>query len=475
MRLFFLPKWREDKGAGFALIEALLTIGILGMVLVAMTPIIHTVYTAWEFGSKKTELQQNARTAIEMMSRLIRQAKRITGIPNSGSGIFVKFRNALDNQTIIFYHNIQTTPPNPYYIGESGLIRVNDLVMRTTDINATVNALLAKSLNDLRIDFRDDTGTITAIPYNVASLDISMSLSDPGGSETINIFSNISLRPQVRIDKAVWVALAQNIVELSLDNWLSGFLNPRSVSVNSADGTCWVADTGNHRIKKLAPDGKVLLALSGFNSPSSVSVNYRTGDCWVADTGNNKVKKIPVTGPIIEFTGFSSPKSVSINPTTGDCWVADTGNNRVKKILPSGTITEFTGFRTPQSVSVNSTTGDCWVADTGNNRVRRILANGNIRNFTGFRTPQSVSVNSTTGDCWVADTGNNRVRRILANGNIRNFTGFNTPQSVSVNSTTADCWVADTGNNQVVKLDADGNEEFRISGFSIPLSVASRP
>jgi DNA-binding beta-propeller fold protein YncE len=75
----------------------------------------------------------------------------------------------------------------------------------------------------------------------------------------------------------------------------------------------------------------------------------------------------------------------------------------------------------------------------------------------------------------VADTGNNRVRKILASGTILNYTGFKSPQAVSTNSVTGDCWVADTGNNQVAKLDPDGNEEFRISGFISPLSLASLP
>jgi hypothetical protein len=415
-----------------------LTISILGLVLVAMSPFIRTVHSAWKLGDRRTEIQQNGRVAQEMLSRLIRQAKRITGIPSSGSGNFIKFRDALDTQTIIFYHNI---PASVYYIGNVGLIKEKDLVMRTIDIGASVtDALLARSLPSFQIDFKDDAGGRITQPYQVTSLDIALSLSDSQGliPDVVNIFSSLSLRPQVRINKAVWVAIAKNIAELSGDNWIDGFLNPKSVSVNSADGSCWVADTGNNLVKKLAADGRILLKLSGFSSPASVSVNFRTGDCWVADTGNSQVVKLDASGREI----FRSKKN---------------------------------DFKTPQSVSANSTTGDCWVADTGNNRVRKILASGTILNYTGFRTPQSVSANSTTGDCWVADTGNNRVRKILASGTILNYTGFKSPQAVSTNSVTGDCWVADTGNNQVAKLDPDGNEEFRISGFISPLSLASLP
>ena len=441
-----MPKLPIDKG--YTLVEALFTIAILAMVLVAMTPFIRTVHTSWNLGDRKTELQQNARVGLEMMSRLLRQAKRITGIlPDlTGSGNFVKFRIGQvisniffeDAESVIFYHNIASSP---YYIGDSGLIHVNDLVVRTIDITGAVNnALLARSLNNFSIDFKNATGqlvTDSKKPYDVYSVDISMSLSDPQGliPDVITVFSSISLRPEVRINKPVWVASGNNIVEVSSDTWFSGFSGPQSVSVNSATGDCWVADTGNNRVRKIAPGGAITNYATDCNSPQSVSVNSATGDCWVADTGLNRVRKIPPSGAIVNFaTGFSSPQSVSVNPTTGYCWVADTGNNRVRRILPSGTIANYGNCTLPQSVSVNPTTGDCWVADTGRNRVRKITASGTTTNFpTGFSGPRSVSSAAAIGDCWIADSGN----------------------------------------NQIVNLDSDGDELFRISGFQSPESITA--
>ena len=439
-----MPKLPIDKG--YTLVEALFTIAILAMVLVAMIPFIRTVHTSWNLGDRKTELQQNGRVGMEMISRLLRQAKRITAIPASGSGNFVKFRIGQvisniffeDAESVIFYHNIASSP---YYIGDSGLIHVNDLVVRTIDITGAVNnALLARSLNNFSIDFKNATGqlvTDSKKPYDVYSMDISMSLSDPQGliPDVITVFSSISLRPEVRINKPVWVASGNNIVEVSSDTWFSGFSGPQSVSVNSATGDCWVADTGNNRVRKIAPGGAITNYATDCNSPQSVSVNSATGDCWVADTGLNRVRKIPPSGAIVNFaTGFSSPQSVSVNPTTGYCWVADTGNNRVRRILPSGTIANYGNCTLPQSVSVNPTTGDCWVADTGRNRVRKITASGTTTNFpTGFSGPRSVSSAAAIGDCWIADSGN----------------------------------------NQIVNLDSDADELFRISGFQSPESITT--
>ena len=483
---------------GYTLVEALFTIAILAMVLVAMIPFIRTVHTSWNLGDRKTELQQNGRVGMEMISRLLRQAKRITGIPNTGSGNFVKFRNTSDNQTTIFYHNI---PSSAYSIGNFSLIHENDLVMRTINITGAVNnALLARSLNNFTVDFKNASGQNATKPYDVYAMNITMSLSDPADfiPDVIDVFSSVSLRPGVRINKPVWVGSTSNVTELSMDSLVAGFSSPASVSVNNNTGECWVADTGNNRVKKLSATGSVLLSLTGsapsMSAPSSVSVNNSTGECWVADTGGSRIRKFSSSGSQTVNTQvskpkFNAPRTVSVNPNvdpasgqSGVCWVADTGNNLIRKLSSTGTILldipgSSPAFSGPRSVSVNTSTGACWVADTGNSRVREFASNGtSILNLTGFNAPRSVSVNSSDNSCWVADTNNSLIKKLSSAGTVLlNLTGFNAPQSVSVNSSDSSCWVADTNNNQVVKLDSEGNEEFRISDFTGPLSVAASP
>jgi len=530
MKWFFIP--RLPDGKGFTLVEAIFTISILALVLVAMAPFIRTVYISWNLGDRKTELQQNARVGLEMISRSLRQAKRITGIPPSGSGNFVRFRNWADNQTIIFYHNMPTS--TYYYNNTASLIRDNDLVMRNMTTTSVTNALLAKSLNNFRIDFRDNTQAITTRPYNVSSLDITMNLSDPQGliPDTIDIFSTLSLRPEVRINPPVWVAAGSYVVELSNDNWITGFSSPNAVSVNSVllvNGreTVWVADTDNNRICRIYWNGSnwTFDSISGFSRPRSVSVNpnetsYDRETCWVADTNNNYIRRIYWNGSVWAYdtiTGgsgnnrFSNPYCVSVNPNErvngrATCWATDTSRNRIRRIYWNGsswTFDTITGFSSPRSVSVNfneivNGRATCWVADTGGNRVRKIYWNGataytyaNLGMGTGS-SPSSVSVNTTDGTCWVANSGTNstngnRVRKLSGPGTspisiLFTVTGFRQPNFVSVNPNidpasgqSGVCWVADTRNNQVVKLDSDGNEEFRISGFTNPLSVTGSP
>ena len=521
MKLFFTHRLQEDKRAGFTLAEALFTVTLLAILIVAMAPFSRSVYTAWRVGDRKTEMQQNARVGLDVMTRLLRQTKRITGIPQTGSGNFVKLRDAQDNQTIAFFHNI---PACSYYIGNTSLIKDNDLVMRTIDNLTTTNALLSKALSNFTMDFKQRTGQSALLPYNVDTIDISMTLTDYEGviSDTVDVFSRIAIRPEVRIDKPTWATSNNTLTEISSETLISGFSTPYFISINSVflvlgRETVWVADTGNNRVLRLRWNGSSWVSefITGFSSPSCVSVNPQElvnlrETCWVADTNNNRICRIYWNGSSWAYDSFSgttgnnrflSPSSVSVNPNEivngrATCWMADTGRNRIRRIYWTGTAWSFdtvTGFSSPRSVSVNpneivNARATCWVADTGGNRVRKIYWTGAAYTYTNLAmgansAPISVSVNTADGTCWVANSGTgaangNRVRKLSGPGTgtisiLFTVTGFLRPNSVSVNPNNGECWVADTGNNQIVRLDAEGNEEFRISGFQATLAVAS--
>ena len=283
-------------------------------------------------------------------------------------------------------------------------------------------------------------------------------------------------------DGTCLAAFAGKIKKISADGTtilaeLSGFNFPEAVSVNPNDGTYWVADTLNNKIKKINAECTRIIAKSvpnEFNNPSSVSVNPNDGTCWVADTGYNSVKKIKSDGETVFILSelrldesgqmiFNNPSSVSVNPNDGTCWVAD--NNTVKKISADGAtiLAELSGFNSPEAISVNSNDGTCWVADTLNNKVKKINAEctGIIVELeldeSGqmiFNNPSSVSVNPNDGTCWVAD--NNTVKKISADGSLilLEIDGLSLLQSVSVNPNDGSCWVAvaDAGNNRIIKI-----------------------
>ena len=465
--------YRKKTNKAFTLSEVILTVAILGLISAAIVPFIRSVSSTWNIGSRKTEVQQNARSSMDIMLRMLRQARRITQIPPSGSGDFVKFRDADELYTIVFYHNVASSP---FYIGNSGLIREGDLVMRSISDSGSSDALLARNLENLQINFKDKKGLIISRPQAVASLNISMVLKDSSNNEKIDLVSAVFLRCDARITKPVWVTAGNSVYELLSGKVVSGLKGPQGVSVNQDTGECWIADTGNNRVKKISPQGNLVLDIPGFNKPFSVSVSQTTGECWVADTENNRVKKLSADGStIFNISGFNKPMGVAVNPYLGGCWVADTSDNSVKRIALFGFIfSDIPGFKKPNAVSLNASDGSCWVADTGNNSIKKISLLGiQTLGLSGFKKPEAKSVNYKTQECWVADTGNNRVKKISKGGQtIFTAEGFNSPGSIWVDSVDDFCWVADTGNKQLVRLNTSGEEELRIDLSDNPVAVA---
>ena len=95
------------------------------------------------------------------------------------------------------------------------------------------------------------------------------------------------------------------------------FSNPSSVAVDSS-GILYVADTGNHRIRKITSEG-VVTTLAGtgtaghhdatgteaqFHYPSGVAVDS-SGNVYVADRDNNRIRKITPSREVSTLAGSS--------------------------------------------------------------------------------------------------------------------------------------------------------------------------
>ena len=89
------------------------------------------------------------------------------------------------------------------------------------------------------------------------------------------------------------------------------FNQPAGVAADNA-GNLYVADTGNHTIRKVTPAGLVttLAGLEGsagsvdgtgsaaqFNAPTGVAVDS-AGNVYLADTGNNTIRKVTAAGVV---------------------------------------------------------------------------------------------------------------------------------------------------------------------------------
>jgi sugar lactone lactonase YvrE len=138
------------------------------------------------------------------------------------------------------------------------------------------------------------------------------------------------------------------------------FNSPSGVAVDGS-GNLYVADSRNYRIRKITPAGEVTtLAGSGasgfadgtgdeaqFNLPYGVALDSTGNDLYVADSGNHRIRKIVVaTGVVTTLAGngangpadgtgtkarFSSPYGVAVDGS-GNIYVADTNNHRIRKI-----------------------------------------------------------------------------------------------------------------------------------------------
>jgi streptogramin lyase len=148
------------------------------------------------------------------------------------------------------------------------------------------------------------------------------------------------------------------------------FNRPVDVALDAA-GNTYVADTLNHAIRKVAPDGTVTTlagaagqagsadgpaAQARFNGPSGVAVNAQ-GDVFVADTGNHVIRKISAAGVVSTVAGavgqpgtadgpgaaarFMQPSDLAFD-VQGNLYVVDHARV-VRRIRPDGTVGTFAG------------------------------------------------------------------------------------------------------------------------------------
>lgn len=237
------------------------------------------------------------------------------------------------------------------------------------------------------------------------------------------------------------------------------FATPSAIAV-AGDGTVYVADTGNHAIRRVTPDG-VVTTLAGtgapgladgdgaqarFDGPVGIAVDA-TGRVVVADTYNDRIRVIDAHGSVRTIAGgdqpgfadgtgsearFDTPCGVAIE-ATGHIVVADTGNGVLRRIDGRGMVTTVqtagVGLDRPIALAAD-VGGDLVVADESGAIVRvgrdgeaRLMAGGRPGFAEGdgedarFRRPSGVVVTVRPGvgggrvpALLVADAGNGLLR-----------------------------------------------------------------
>jgi len=182
---------------------------------------------------------------------------------------------------------------------------------------------------------------------------------------------------------------------------LSAFFDfPQDIDRDSS-GNWYVADTYNNVIRKISSSGTVsTLAGTGsygdatgsatsskFALPQGVAVGS-DGSVYVADTSNNKIKKISgSTVSTLVASGLSGPEGVEVYGSR--VYISDTGNNSIKYVSTSGgTVSTLSSqLNQPKKMSLNSNGTIIYVADSGSYRVRSVnTSNGNVSTIAGSGT-----------------------------------------------------------------------------------------
>ncbi|MEX2982772.1 RICIN domain-containing protein [Streptomyces sp. C36] len=263
---------------------------------------------------------------------------------------------------------------------------------------------------------------------------------------------------------------------------------PYGIAVDST-GTLYVSDFNNHRVRKITTDGRISTVagtgVAGFSGDSGPAVSAQlsyprelavddAGTVYFVDQGNHRVRKVAADGKISTVAGtgsagfggdggpataarLSTPVGVAVD-STGILYIADYGNHRVRRITTDGKISTVAGtgsagfagdggqalsaqLNCPFGVAVDGA-GDLYVADYGNHRVRKVTADGKISTIAGTGTagfsgddgpaasarlnyPVGVVVDST-GTLYIADYSNHRVRKVAADGKISTIAGTGT-------------------------------------------------
>ncbi|MBI5626416.1 MAG: hypothetical protein HY935_04350 [Nitrosomonadales bacterium] len=247
--------------------------------------------------------------------------------------------------------------------------------------------------------------------------------------------------------------------------------------ITSNNGSLYVADTYNHRIRKIVIASWAVTTLAGTASvavdatgaaarlvyPNSITTDG--SNLYVAETINNTIRQIVITtGAVTTLAGTAGTQGSTDGAGTGGTF-----------LNPSATFDNPSGITTDGS--------NLYVADSNNNNTIRqiVIATGAVTTLAGtagitgsadgtgaaaaFSNPTSTTTDGS--NLYVTDTGNHTIRKIvISTGVVTTLSGtvgtpgsgdgtgtaatFNGPASITTDG--INLFVADTGNHTIRQI-----------------------
>ena len=327
--------------------------------------------------------------------------------------------------------------------------------------------------------------------------------------------------------------------------------HPNGLALNTA-GNLYIADSDNARIRQVAPNGVIstiagngtvgfsgdngLATAAEFSNPLGLAVDS-TGNLYIADSNNHRIRRMVPGGIVGTAAGTGTPSfggdtgvatsaqlyyptGVAID-AAGNLYIADCLNQRIREVASGGVINTVAGIGTstatgtsggeiqagpgisgfsgdggaatsaelnyPVSVAVDGA-GNVLIADSYNFRIRKMTPGGVIDTVVGTGTqgfsgdggpatkaqiglPTGVAVDSS-GNLIIADFSNQRVRKVTSGGVIQTAAGIgiqgysgdggpatsallHLPTGVALD-TTGNLFIADSGNFRIRKVATNG-------------------
>jgi trimeric autotransporter adhesin len=265
------------------------------------------------------------------------------------------------------------------------------------------------------------------------------------------------------------------------------FIAPRNIAIDGT-GIVYISDFGNHRVYKMTTDGTLttlagtgspgysgdgVAALALLNYPTALAVDHQ-GTVYIADSGNHLIRKVS-SGILSSIARSALPTGLAFDGVS-TLYVADHSAAQILEIpLPSGTATAMNVSATDV---VCGNDGNLYIADMTVARRANIFGSsaviaggGSLAEGDGgpaidarLNHPTGAALDSI-GNLYIADRANNLIRRVGLNGIITTFAGtgaqgnsgdggaallatLNAPTSVTFDPY-GNLYIADTGNSRL--------------------------